>query len=141
MKINKSDSEVASVPVRLYFYNGLRWINIVVKAGPISTKKILNIISYSFLSTIILDLFSPKQSLTLVVGIIYNTETWKVRTYIIYYRSTFTKFLVDWLGRKLSLYFSGAKRIEDYEKESNIYRQFSITSKLKTLKMFPLTLN
>ena len=44
-------------------------------------------------------------------------------------------------GRKFTLYFSGDKRIEDKDKKSNNYRQFSSTSKLKTLKMFPLTLN
>lgn len=81
--------------VRSYFYIGWRWINIVDKTVPISAKKIINIIFYSFSSTIILDLFPSKQSLALAVGIIYNIETWKVRNYILYCSSTFT----DVLGR------------------------------------------
>ena len=104
-KINKSDSEAASVPVRLNFHIAVqRWINIVDKTVPISTKKIINIIRYSFLSTIILDLFSSKQSLVLAVGIIYNTETWKVRNNISY--CIFTNVLggLRW-GSILAIFF------------------------------------
>ena len=81
------------------------------KTVPISAKKIINIICYSFLSTIILDLFSSKQSLVLAVGIIYNSETWKVRNYISYCIFTNMTWWIE-MGQYSSCIFQGIKELK-----------------------------